>query len=684
MTLPPIVHSSFGRRFDHNRYAFRSLREPYPTIENVSSTTLASAISINPRQTSTSSVLSVASAPLQPRNNENRSASDVLSPPEGKRSMSLHVPYHSAHNSSTWSRKPQMSQGLSPQNNPAFSPAALARKSTSRAPNEPSIEEPRDAKSSAAKSIPGHLGQRLSSLTSDSTFEDTTPETAGEGIIGDGRGVDRDDGKFRNWANTFRRRKNVPPRTQLRQIHHGHALRVSGQDLSPSAHLSPKFHFGHATRLSHSSSGFVETVKTASFSNTSTSAGPRSHTLSRSAEPRGNRSSNVRYSIDSDGPIGRPSLDEEAIRRGLRRRQILREILMSEESYLVDLRALSNIFSTLLASVASLSSSAKINIQRNLVEILHLHTELANELHRVSMIDASTHRMSDNLLLRPELRSHVKRNSLEAHSFRSTVEQSRQARRSIDSVDSNAVLRTADPSEAAEIARAFKRFMARFFIYEDFCSNHEVMVRALIASQRSVSSWSSYETGIEALTRSLCAINHRRGGNKRAMTVGDLLMSPIQRLTKYPLLFADLHKCTPVIDCPDSYAEVDLTLQNLRELVRAVNHVTDNHIARERIRKRWLLQDRLAFNDGTLQESQFRMLGHPILCGVLHLAYQTRTRVRGGYGLCILFATHMIMAVPARQAGKFDVIAVIHLSDLKTKSTSDGTGNYPPTFFSAR
>lgn len=160
------------------------------------------------------------------------------------------------------------------------------------------------------------------------------------------------------------------------------------------------------------------------------------------------------------------------------------------------------------------------------------------------------------------------------------------------------------------------------------------------------------------------------------MTVGDLLMSPIQQLTKYPLLFTDLHQSTPVIDCPDSHAEVDLTLQNLRGLVRGVNCVTDDRVARDRVRKRWPLQNRLSFNDKTPQATQFRMLGHPVLCSVLHLAYQTKKRVKGGYGLCILFEMHMIMAVPAGPAEKFDVIAVIYLLDLTTDSTSDGKGNH--------
>ena len=682
-TLPPIVHSSFGRHFDRDLYAFKSLREPYPTIENVSDTTLASAISVNPRQTSTSSVLSVASAPLQPRINENCCDDDGLPTLPGKRSMSLQVPHPYARTPSTRPAKLQRSQVLSPRHNLGFSTAALPRTNQFQVLHEPSTAEPQDAKGGADGFSAVHLGQRLSLLTSDSITDHTTSETANGDILGGRPEAGRDDSKFRHWANTFRRRKDVPPRIVVQQIHHGQTLKTPGQELSLSAQISPKFHSGHGKRLSNSSSGFVETMKTASFSNTSISVGQRSHRLTLSAETRGNRGSNVRYSIDSDRPIARPSLDEGAMCRGLRRRQILREILMSEESYLVDLRALSNLFSTLLASVASLSTSAKTNIQRNLHEMLQLHTELTNELRRVSVIDTAMHRISDSRLRRSELHSHVKRNSSETYYIHNTEGQSHRARRSIDSVDSNAVLRAAEPSEAADVARAFKSFMARFFIYEDYCSNHEIMVRVIIASQRSISSWSSYETGIEALTRSICAINHRKGSNKRAMTVGDLLMSPIQRLTKYPLLFAELHKTTPVIDCPVSHADVDLTLQHLRELVRSTNQVTDDRIARERMRKRWLLQDRLAFNDKTLQASQFRMLGHPTLCGVLHLAYQTKTQVRGGYGLCILFETHMIMAVPARQSDKFDIVAVIHLSDLKTESTSDGKGNSLRMIFSS-
>lgn len=672
-TLPPIVHSPFGRHFDHNPHVFDGLREPYPAIGNVPATALTSAVSVNPRQTSTSSVISVASAPLQRSNNENQGVSDVLLTPSGKRSISLNQQNNYAHHSPGRSKKLLRSQIVSPSQKLEFSARCLPRTNHFRDLNKRLREDGKDAQSRMSEYQPCNADRRPALLTSKFLQAPTISETVDKGTFECVYEVDRGDGIFRHWSNTFRRKRNGQPRAPVPHSHQRHNVTIPGPNEPFSSYSPPRF-LGRHRRMSNSSSGFVETLKTASFSNPSMSMGPRSHRLTRSTETRGNRSSNIRYSIDSDQPINRPSLDEGALRRGLRRGQILRELLMSEESYLVDLTALNNLFSTLLTSAASISTSAKANIQRNLFEILRLHSDLANELHRVSRAEMSAHRLAERLLRKSGPRDPVKRSSLESYRSSERDRHDRHSRHSIDSVDSNSRLCIAEPSEAADFAKAFRHFMPLFFVYEDFCSNHEVMLREIAASQRSISSWPLYETGIEALTRSIRPVNHRKGSNKRAMTVSDLLMSPIQRLTRYPLLFADLHKSTPVIDCPDSHAEVDFTLQHLRELVCEVNRVTDNRVARERLRKRWILQDRLAFKDQTLQASQFRMLGYPLLCGVLHLVYQTRTGVVGSYGLCVLFQTHMILTVPARQAEKFDVIAVIHLSHLKIESTSDGKG----------
>ena len=72
---------------------------------------------------------------------------------------------------------------------------------------------------------------------------------------------------------------------------------------------------------------------------------------------------------------------------------------------------------------------------------------------------------------------------------------------------------------------------------------------------------------------------------------------PIQRVCKYPLLFAELLKQTPVCDCPDSHIEIENVLVRLREATAEINRATDDPHVKAAMEKSWLLQDRLRFPD---------------------------------------------------------------------------------------
>lgn len=72
---------------------------------------------------------------------------------------------------------------------------------------------------------------------------------------------------------------------------------------------------------------------------------------------------------------------------------------------------------------------------------------------------------------------------------------------------------------------------------------------------------------------------------------------PIQRVCKYPLLFAELLKQTPVYDCPDSHMEIENVLIRLREATTEINRATDDPRMKLTMEKTWLLQDRLVFPD---------------------------------------------------------------------------------------
>ena len=72
---------------------------------------------------------------------------------------------------------------------------------------------------------------------------------------------------------------------------------------------------------------------------------------------------------------------------------------------------------------------------------------------------------------------------------------------------------------------------------------------------------------------------------------------PIQRVCKYPLLFADLYKYTPTADDPESRQEIEKVLSRLRETTQEINKATNDQEARDRIQRSWRLQDLLTLPD---------------------------------------------------------------------------------------
>lgn len=66
-------------------------------------------------------------------------------------------------------------------------------------------------------------------------------------------------------------------------------------------------------------------------------------------------------------------------------------------------------------------------------------------------------------------------------------------------------------------------------------------------------------------------------------------------MCRYPLLFAELAKDTPVEDCANSHMEVENTLIRLREATAEINRATDDTRMRSILEKTWILQDRLVF-----------------------------------------------------------------------------------------
>ncbi|KAI9870394.1 MAG: hypothetical protein M1830_004299 [Pleopsidium flavum] len=367
-------------------------------------------------------------------------------------------------------------------------------------------------------------------------------------------------------------------------------------------------------------------------------------------------------------------MDEAAWDRALKRRKILEELVSSEESYVADLKVLTNVYFTLLASVPSLSQHTQSSIQRNIAEILRLHEDLLRQLHLV-LLDSDVNQI--HLRQEPSAKSgaHVRWHSLDISGKRTDSNDVGGRRKSFDISETRNNKRTAlvaEPKQVADIARVFQNMMNRFFAYEEYGAKYEMMVQDMASTYSSIPNWHAYERGIEALANSLTSINGREANSRKGLTFGDLLIKPIQRVCKYPLLFSDLHKQTPVIDCPESHSQIEKVLCRLRETTKEINKATDDPRTRDRIQKTWLLQDRFGLQDESLPMLALRQLGHVLLCGVLHVAYQTKMGVEGEYMVCALFKSCLLLATISADGATYEINVGLGLSDLRIEETDNG------------
>ncbi|KAJ9616288.1 hypothetical protein H2200_000006 [Cladophialophora chaetospira] len=657
--LPSFIASPFSRRFDTNPNIYCRPRPVYPSTSGDSSDSLTPFRIHEDSEAYSSSLLSVVSASTQTNN-------------------SLPVfPLHSAANTvSNSNLLPSNGSNVSSAREKSGSLAARPVYTHLRGETEPTPRRPATAKQSrgALTELLNEEKRKYGSYDMQSpqgrphdgigtsSFTDLYPTAYGTPTHTPGHAR----GHAREWLSSFDQSPQELDGTPL-------WLETSSRLAQPK--LLPLVF--HRKRQSTASSGAVHTMKTASLSNASFSLAPRSLRFGRSTDSSGIFYSNPRHSVDSDRPPTSASVDEAAFRRAIKRRQILLELVATEEGYIADLKALIYLYSTLLATSVTVSSRIRSSILRNVHDLLSLHERLLERLHQAAY-DAAARKWADTTSPR-RLGSpgyHKRWKSLESNNAARFGRSHRRTRSSMDSSEvcrGRTYLGGAEPQDVADVAAIFTHFLNDFLVYEEYCANHSLISHEL--QRHAPMYWSTYESGIESLARSLIALDQKAQNERKGLTVGDLLIKPIQRMTKYPLLFNDLLKQTPVADCPNSHSELESILTCLREVVQTVNKATDNRETRNQIQRRWSLQTRLNFDKISLAADQFRMLGNVQLCGVLHVAWQSRNgRVDGRYGLCTLFDSSFIIALPAGATAKFEAIAFLHLPDVKVESASDGRG----------
>lgn len=220
--------------------------------------------------------------------------------------------------------------------------------------------------------------------------------------------------------------------------------------------------------------------------------------------------------------------------------------------------------------------------------------------------------------------------------------------------------------------------MNRFFVYEEYGAKYEMMIRDIASAHRTMPQWETYQKGLETLAFSLGPSGTRAAKSKKSLTIGDLLVKPIQRVCKYPLLFAELLKYTPVADSPYAHMEIEGALVRLREATSQINRATDDARVKTVLEKTWKLQDRLVFPESRLDaasKNRIRSFGHIQLCGVLYACWQAKGGgVQGQYMVTLLYKDWLCLASASKADQIYTLQACIPLSQIKIEAVDNGRG----------
>ncbi|KIW08935.1 uncharacterized protein PV09_00851 [Verruconis gallopava] len=72
--------------------------------------------------------------------------------------------------------------------------------------------------------------------------------------------------------------------------------------------------------------------------------------------------------------------------------------------------------------------------------------------------------------------------------------------------------------------------------------------------------------------------------------------------------------------------------------------------------------------------STIRRLGHAILCGALHVAFETADKVRGCYSICVLYRSSLVLATVGSNCGVYQIEAIVPLLNASLEAPDSGRG----------
>ena len=348
----------------------------------------------------------------------------------------------------------------------------------------------------------------------------------------------------------------------------------------------------------------------------------------------------------------------------------------------------------ILTSVPTLSTQTRTSIQHNIAQILQLHQDLLADLHRAvphaEFTQGAQHHEPYPVARAKHVRFHSADMIPGRHAEHRVAQRLRHSLELGRTPERRPRTLATDTETAGSIAKVFNKHvssvlasvssadtlqMKRFFTYEEYGAHWTTMSQDLTNTCKGLQGWGEYERGVEALSKLVASENNREASSRKALAFSDLLIKPIQRVCKYPLLFEDLCRHTPVYDDPESHAELEKALFRFQETIREVNKAKDDPKTRRLIEISWQLQDRLAFEQHSLSRALvFRLLGHVLVCGVLHVAYHTPERIKGQYLVCVLYKSCLVLATTNRLFAPYNVVASIGLANATIEEADNGRG----------
>ncbi|OJD12577.1 hypothetical protein AJ78_06855 [Emergomyces pasteurianus Ep9510] len=470
-----------------------------------------------------------------------------------------------------------------------------------------------------------------------------------------------DSHSFKRWIRSMRKKRTPnydgPPRYVVGW--------PDDESKDESYRMCPSLYQSQPDQSSTASSSNLHTVKTASVGSLSLLTRPRTSTQTSTQRSACRSSafsgSDARVSMDSNRLTSTLSLDEGAWNRAVQRRQVIREILETEITYLAGLKALAEVLATLGITQTAL--------QRSTLDLIGLHENLLTKLE-------GTAPQSDRITMPIwTARRRVKFGGVDASLTKANRKSvtSRKLREPIDSRIKSSKSVAAEPTEAAEVAKILQSMLPQFKVYEDYGVKYQLVSKEIDLLRKSITSWQAFDHGIEALLKNVASTNTREAISNQCFTLGDLLMKPIQRVCKYQLLLAELLKSTPVADCPSSHAIIEGALQGTLSASQDINRATGDPVAKDRVRKTILLGERLEFAKKG-DRSVLHDFGPIKVCGALHVTYQTKDSINGEYMMCCLFAKYFLLATASEDSRKFNAVAVIHVPGASVDAADNGIG----------